>query len=380
MRSYQPAYIKSQNRKVVFDLFQERPKLSRAEITQLTGMSFPTVMKVVEFLVSKKMVEELGTTPSPEDGVGRKRRMLRFNARAYHAVGVELEGRFAHVGLVDLSGALIRTHSLALSEDLSRNDLIELADCVRQVAEKSPSPVLGLGMGFPGVVDPASGEIVSFHRRGVVSPTPFDRLFPGFKERAGMQVFLENDVNLACVGENFRNKFGAPSLSMVYLSLGTGFGAGIMLDGRLWRGESLRAGEVGNFCLGTADSDKPPALNLESRICLGTIEHTYGVRLGEGGALSPRQKAEIAALILPHLCGVIYNLAISLNISRFILSGVIPSALGDILYESLNRRLDAMSGRLAVALVSPPECLLPVVTGGASMVFERLLFDEVLSG
>ena len=169
MNAYVPEYLKSKNRKAVFDLFVERGQLSRAEIVQLTGMSFPTVSKAVDFLLSRGIIREGGAPNAPSPGPGRRRTVLRFNPAAYCALGLNLEGQLAEWGLVDLSGELLGYESCAFrdfTDPGAQRDLgARLARCVRE----APCPVLGLGVGFPANIDPCTSEIVRLRDRAGVS-------------------------------------------------------------------------------------------------------------------------------------------------------------------------------------------------------------------
>ena len=152
MATYGTEYLKSRNRKQVFDLFSEHRVLSRAEIVQKTDLSFPTVSKAVEFLLSRGIVQETGEGArgsGASASLGRKRQMLCFNSRAYCAISLNFEGQYLDMGLVDLSGEVFCQKRLPFDNFQSREANGRLAAQMRQMQKQAPCPVLGVGVGLP---------------------------------------------------------------------------------------------------------------------------------------------------------------------------------------------------------------------------------------
>ena len=249
MEPYLPNYLKGKNRRLVFDLLRERGQMSRAEITRDTGMSFPTAMKVVDAFLEKGLLVELDET-GPAAGAGRKGRLLRFEPGAYRAVGVECEGRFARVGLADMAGGVQARETIELGDFARTRDLSPLAAAIRRMcAAANGAPVLGVCIGFPANLDPDAAAIVSYAAMDIQQPTSFAQVFPAFWREVELPVYLENDANLACEGEAFLRRGAGGAANMLYLSIGSGCGGAVRLDGKLRRGARCRAGEVGAMLL-----------------------------------------------------------------------------------------------------------------------------------
>ena len=242
MEPYLPNYLKGKNRRLVFDLLRERGQMSRAEITRDTGMSFPTAMKVVDAFLEKGLLVELDET-GPAAGAGRKGRLLRFEPGAYRAVGVECEGRFARVGLADMAGGVQARETIELGDFARTRDLSPLAAAIRRMcAAANGAPVLGVCIGFPANLDPDAAAIVSYAAMDIQQPTSFAQVFPAFWREVELPVYLENDANLACEGEAFLRRGAGGAANMLYLSIGSGCGGAVRLDGadlRQWSAAAL---------------------------------------------------------------------------------------------------------------------------------------------
>jgi predicted NBD/HSP70 family sugar kinase len=339
----------------------------------MTGLSFPTVMKVADFLISRNIVHEAGGLTGG-CGPGRKGRLLTFNPEACRAVGFEYEGHFANIGIVNLLGEVIERQTIWLDQSSGTLDLGPAAVLIHSIAGRSlSSTVLGAGIGLPAWVNSQRGSIMRYSAIGIKEKTPFEALFPDFIGRIGMPWFVGNDVNHAAVGEMFRRRRAGPVEDLVYLSLGTGFGAGILMDGRLRHGAHCRTGEIGNVLL-----DGPDGGRLEERISLGAIRRKFGIEISRLEKLPPGLAMDIAEHISMPLSTVLCNLVNILDVGGFVLSGILPGALGDALYECVNRRMRELLPGVDCPVQPPAEPNAGII-GGAVTVFDNMIFD-VLSG
>lgn len=376
MAPYVPEYLKSQNRKLVFDLFLKQQVLSRAEIVQQTEMSFPTVSKAVDFLLSRSIIEETaGSTES--HGPGRKRRLLKFNSSAYCALCLNFEGQYLDMGLIDLSGHLLCQQTMPFGVFLDREANSILATQMQAMLQKAPSPVLGIGIGLPANVDPATNNVVSFAYAGIGAPIEFCDLFLGMAEQFDLPLFVENDVNLACQGEVFCRGSTEELRNLCYLTLGTGFGAGIMLDGKLWRGAANRAGEIGHMLFQPAGGGSP--CSLEDVIGLQAIDRRFGLHLLEDSTLTQAQKDAIIDSILEPLAASLYNVVYLFDLPHFILAGYLPNLLGQPLLDRLQTTVNQMlaDSDRPVQLSRPCSSYNSLI-GGASLVFEQTILNELM--
>ena len=400
MPAYVPAYIKTQNRQVVYDLFREHGTLSRMDISEMTGMSFPTAVKVTDFLLSRGIVREAGlreTAATEGKTAGRKGRLLEFCPDAYRAIGFVYEGQRADIGLINLHGDLMERRVLDLPRRNGQRDLGPAARTIRELADLyADAPILGVGIGYPGIVDPV-GKIVRHDLPDASRDGAFAERYADFVQAIGLPFYLENDVNLACVGEvacrNRREKVA----DLAYLSLGTGLGAGIVLDGQLRRGLHHRTGEIGVMQVGpflhafSPESWTDESVRLQDLFNVEAIRNRFGAVPGidalligtteDGGPESGGVDAEALrkrvaeALSLP-LAAVVLALACTIDITEFVLAGLLPDALGEDLLERIRARL-APVVRTPVR-ISPPMDPHAGLTGAAMTVFDALM-AEMLS-
>lgn len=372
MKSYQPAYIKAQNRKLVYELFLRERELSRVQITKLTGMSFPTAMKVVDFLLSKGLISESGDTLPGEEGLGRKSRVLRLNPRAYMALGVEFEGRYAKLGLVDMCGEISYRDMVEVEDFAQKRDLSALIEAMQSILSRSKAGnILGVGIGFPGHINPDSGSLMRYTALGITCETTFRSLFPKLYQEIGLPVFWENDVNLACIGEGKSREKSGKKESLCYLALGTGLGCGILLPAGLYRGARFCCGEVGHFLLGPLRDGGPAP--IEESLGLRGLEKYFGISLMEDKALTRQMRESLMDYLCAYLAPLCYNLACLMDLDTYVLAGITPALLGKSFYTRLNQKLEELYGMEEGKRVELPQCTDAGIVGGAEMVFNRLL-------
>ena len=163
------------------------------------------------------------------------------------AIGIDFGGTFIKMGLVDGRGKIDRRLSLEVRKDISQPRLFEKIcegiASLRQGTGGGQKTLLGIGMGLPGLIDTETG-LVHF-----LTNVPGWRNLPfaqKMRRRMRLPVFIDNDVNLMTLGEV---TFGAAKglRHIICLTLGTGVGGGLILDGALYRGASLSAGEIGHM-------------------------------------------------------------------------------------------------------------------------------------
>lgn len=238
------------NRSAVLNLIRTAGPLSRGDIARRLNMSLPTVMRIIEDLTDEHLVRFQGSEPSG----GRRRALVEFNGSGQAVIGVDLGGTKMYGTLTDLTGHIVRAIRVPWDEDNGPDralaGLYALIDELLAVPRPPGQTVRGIGIGVPGVTLSDSGTVVWAPSLGW-RDLPLKQLLT---DRYGLPVLVENDVNVAALGEfGFGVERNTPNL--VCLAIGTGIGAGIILDGRLLRGHNQGAGEVGYFlpniaCLG----------------------------------------------------------------------------------------------------------------------------------
>lgn len=224
-------------------LFREGPA-SRADLARTSGLTRVTVSDLVGQLVEEGLIEELGAPV--ESRVGKPPTLVGLAADATHIVAVDLSGDDRVTGAVlTLLGDVRERHELAIAGRRGAEAVDLVHRLVRELVGRTTRPVLGIGVGTPGVVD-HDGTVVDAPNLGWSGTT----LAAGLREAFGLPVFVANDANTAVLGEH---TFGdARDGGLMLLRIGTGVGAGLVLGGALLHGHRAAAGEIGHVVVDPA--------------------------------------------------------------------------------------------------------------------------------
>jgi predicted NBD/HSP70 family sugar kinase len=229
------------NRAVVLDAIRARGGISRVELAERTGLTAQTMSNIVRALIEDGLVVEDGQAPSTG---GKRRVLLRVVPDAYSAIGLHLDPERITGVLLDLAGGVRLRCQRRVPAGASPNSVLgALTRAVRQLAKRSPSAVLGVGLAVPGPLDA--------RQRQVLAPPNLDgwsevSLADALQERVGMPVVMDNDATAAAIGERWAGAAG----SFVYAHLGSGVGVGVVLGDQVYRGISNNAGEIGHVGTG----------------------------------------------------------------------------------------------------------------------------------
>ena len=219
------------------ELFRQGPA-SRADLARTTALTRVTVSDLVGELVSEGLVEELGAPV--ESRVGKPPTLVGFVREAAHIVCLDLSGDDTIAGaVVNLAGEVKVRHTRPF-DGLRGSDAVALVEEVAaHLVAAATQPVLGVGVGSPGVVD-TTGNVLDAPNLGWHGVP----LAAGLRDRLGVPVFVANDANIAALGEHTFG--GAKGGGLMVLRVGKGVGAGLILEGQLLHGHRAAAGEIGH--------------------------------------------------------------------------------------------------------------------------------------
>jgi glucokinase len=228
------------NRAALINLVRQEDVLSPTLIAAKLNVSMPTVMRVLEDLIEEDLVEYSGFGESTG---GRRPVQVKFKGRSYAVLGIDLGGQQMFGAVSDLSGR-IQTEIYAEADERDGDTNLERLICLIEDLLKRPRPahqkIRGIGVGVPSIVRFPEGHVEwaqKLHWRNLA-------LKKILSEHFKTLILVENDVNLAAVGEcGFGAGQGIDCL--VCLVVGSGTGAGVMINGSLFRGHSNAAGEIG---------------------------------------------------------------------------------------------------------------------------------------
>ena len=238
-----PELLREVNARRVLRLLRLHGPCSRADLVRYSGLSAPTISSGVSYLEKRSLVEAMG--PAASNG-GRPPHLLRFNSGLGCVVGVDIGTRVVRVALADLNGSIIEEWVAATNHHTRPERVAKLITAsIRklQARHKVPSKkLLALAAGVPGITDARAGVVLSApNLSSGWQAVPLGQML---ERQTGIATLVENDVNLAALGESWSGTArGVPNF--VFLTIGTGVGAGIFVDGHLYRGSDWAAGEIG---------------------------------------------------------------------------------------------------------------------------------------
>jgi glucokinase len=233
------------NRSAVIEIIRRDGPVSRSAIAERLGVSLPTVMRIVDALIEEGFVRLHG---KKEWTGGRRRPLLELNVDGDVVLGVDLGGTKMYGAISDLGGNILDEVNLGhhgTSGEESFDRLVSLIDTLLASPKLGGRKVRGIGVGAPGI---------TLHEEGIVT-WAFTLNWKDFplkarlSERFGLPVIVDNDVNLAALGELWFG-VGQNTRNMILIAIGTGIGSGIILEGALYRGAHEASGEIGHMIPG----------------------------------------------------------------------------------------------------------------------------------
>lgn len=236
-----PSTARAINDRLALRLLLREGPLTAGQLKQLTGLSRPTVADLVERLTASGLIEMVGESGAQRRGPNARLYAIVADRAFLAALDVRLEG--VSVLVSDLVGRVLAEASVPIDGDSGTGPAVEQAVALveRAAKEAGAERLHTVGIGAPGLIDPATGEL----RDTTGLPAWHRRLVAALQERLpDARVVVENETNLAALAEQ-RDGAAHDRDTFVLLWLGMGIGAAIVLDGALRRGASGGAGEMG---------------------------------------------------------------------------------------------------------------------------------------
>lgn len=236
-----PEHARAHNRALVLQSLFHGGAMSRADLARETALTRVTISDLVSELIADGFVAERGVREAA--GPGKPAILIDLARDGHRIVGLDLSGNATFTGAVlTLDGEIVARHDVAVPAD-RRDILAAVVGLARTLVADAHAPVLGIGVGTPGVVDDA----------GVVLAAPglgWDHLDLGtvLGEAIGVPVLVANDANAAVLAEH---TFGGAGDDIILVKVGRGVGAGLLTGGVPLRGARSAAGEIGHVTVGT---------------------------------------------------------------------------------------------------------------------------------
>jgi len=338
----------------VLDVVRHGAATTRPEIIRLTGLGRSVIVQRVQELIDRGLILEVGLASSSG---GRAPRSLQFNARAGHILVADLGATSIGVAIADLAGTLIdqaeEPADIKDGPDEVLGRVTELFDELLSRGAIAGRELWGIGIGLPGPVEYAAARPVS------------PPIMPGwdnysvrerFADPYRAPVWVDNDANLMALGE-YRAGVAQGHDTSIFVKVGTGIGAGIIIDGKLHRGAQGSAGDVGHIQV----TDDPEVICRCGNVgCLEAL--AGGAALARDGIRAARdgRSVELARLLAER--GSIDAVAVGL-----------ASAHGDAVSRDLVTTAGRRIGRTVATLVNALNPSVVVIGGGVAGLGDPLL-------
>ncbi|MEU0129556.1 MULTISPECIES: ROK family transcriptional regulator [unclassified Streptomyces] len=347
--------------------------LTQAEIARGTGLSAATVSNIVRELKEGGTVEV-----TPTSAGGRRARSVSLSGDAGIVIGVDFGHTHLRVAIGNLAHQVLAEESEPLDVDASSAEGFGRAEqLVNRLVETtgiSPEKVIGVGLGVPGPIDVESGTLGSTSiLPGWTGINPSQEL----AGRLGVPVYVDNDANLGALGELVWGS-GRGVRDLAYIKVASGVGAGLVIDGHIYRGPGGTAGEIGHITL----DESGPVCRCGNRGCLETFTAArYVLPLlmpSHGPDLTMERVVQLAREGDPgcrrvvgdvgrHIGSGVANLCNLLNPSRVVLGGSLAEA-GELVLGPIR---DSVS-RYAIPSAARQLSVLPGALGGRAEVLGAL--------
>ena len=330
------------NRSAILEIIRRESPIARTTIAHQLDISLPTVMRIVDKLVDDGFVRPQGGT---EWSGGRRRPLLEFNADGNVVLGVDMGGTNLYGAISEIGGRFIAEVDMdrqGASGEAFYDLLTDLIDDLLARPDLQGRCVRGIGVGTPGI---------THHREGIVkwAYALNWKDFPlkaRLNERYKLPITVDNDVNLAALGELWFG-VGQNAQNMVLITIGSGIGAGIIIDGTLYRGSTEASGEIGHMIPGreflgksyidfgaleSVASSTSIAKKADRNLASSSEEIFAAARQGKAWAQS------VVDETVDYLTIAVANLAVSFDPELIVLGGAATPFAG-VLAESIKKRV-----------------------------------------
>ncbi|MDJ1114162.1 ROK family transcriptional regulator [Microbacterium dauci] len=336
--------------------------LSRADVARETGLTRVTVSDLVADLIDDGLIVEGG--PTKRTGPGKPATVIEFASSSFGIIGIDLSGHSLFRGaLMDLSGTVLLRVEVPLRGRTGTEALALVDELVDQLISAAEVPLLGIGVGSPGIVDLAGVVLAAPNLGWSDVPVQAD-----LATRVGLPVVVANDANMATLAEH---SFGGGASDMILVKIGHGVGSGLVVGGTAIYGSEFAAGEIGHVVVG----DDGARCVCGKDGCLETRLATPRLDAALAETAAPAEHDAVLADAGRWLGVALAPVVGALNLTEVVLSGpvqLLDGPLVEALTDTLRARTMAeFHGAVGVRMTSLGEDI--VLRGAAAMTLSREL-------
>lgn len=331
--------VKLNNQRLIIEYLLNHGPTSRADISKAVSSSKPTISKNVEDLIHNNLVVELGKA---DNSLGKKAVLIDLNKTFAYVLAVDLSKRSIRISINNLRGEVC---AQARYLDDTTENISEMIDHMLIQADVPQLAIQMVVIAYPGIVT-KDGQ---FYFSNIKEKEQLmQKLYDELKEKVTCPIIVKNDINLAIVAEKAYNG-ELKTENLLYISLETGVGSGIFLNGKLYEGDRQAAGEIGFTIPAQERANK--YLSLEKFVTMDAILGKYFELTGDAISISAFdhkiETGDVAALkiyedVVETISVTVTNITIVLDIEEVILSGAVMT-MRPTMYQDIEKRISEIS-------------------------------------
>jgi predicted NBD/HSP70 family sugar kinase len=335
------------NQRLLLDRLFDHGPATRPQLARDAGLSQPTVIAALEGLERAGLVVA-GTAESQQ--LGRPAKSYAANPAAGTVAGIDIGRGWVHVRIADLLGtvlAQLHVRNTATGADSLVDLTAQSLEQATAMAGLSMAAVTHTAIGSPGVLDPRRGgvryaaNLPGWHQEGLAQ---------ALVERIGPSVSVDNDANLAALAE-LTHGAARGLTDFAYLTVGTGVGVGLVLDGRVYRGVTGAAGEVGYLPIGDGTVGRSPHTDrgMFEEVVAADAVVRYAREAGLSGEVTAEEVFHLAAGGRPEALAAVARQARQLGLAVASIAAFLdPEAI--VLGGRIGQNLDLLEPGITAAL------------------------------
>lgn len=334
---------KMKNINRVYQFISQNKFFTKKEIADSLDISFPTVAKIINLLLDKKIVIDKGYS---DNNIKRKASLYEYNPNSFYSIGIKIELSSVSFILINLNGDEIKKTVIIKNFFNDENFVFYIMEELKLFLKNFPyqNLITGIGISLSGIVDNKS-KILKIGTNFNL----FEKNMEIIENTFSLPIYLINEANAGAIGEFFLNRT-LKEQNIVFISIYSGVGAGIVIDGNLYKGHSSKAGEFGHFtvenhgkkcncgnegCLEMYCSNRALVKAFEKEFNLSNLSF---IEIFSKNLADTEKGKEILEKYTDYLASGIRNLLFLLDLDRVIIGGLI-SNYSHYIKESLEKKV-----------------------------------------
>lgn len=224
----------------VYWFISQNKFFTKKEISNSLNISFPTVTKIINLLLEKRIVIDIGIS---KNNTKRKATVYEYNPNSFYSIGIKLELNSISFILINLNGDEIKKTVIVRDFFNEENFVSYIIEELKIFLKNFPYPenIIGVGISLSGIVD-SQNKILKIGTNFNL----YEKSLKTIENAVGYPIYLINEANAGAIGEFFLNRT-FDEQNIAFISIDSGIGAGIVIEGNLYTGHSSKAGEIGHF-------------------------------------------------------------------------------------------------------------------------------------